>query len=170
MRYFAAYHNAERMGRDYKPSGEYAFFSRKALTFLEQTVGATIWVINGARSETRTTNYTLCTVYIPDEVVDADDLEFDYIVAGSVGYDFDPPIILNHLAHVTNLCMLKSRNDFSNNRFTRGPGKPGVGGEILSPHRPEMPWLRCTDSAGARVSQAQAGLCRLPLPTMPEHL
>ena len=97
MRHFVAYHNAEKMGYDYEPSGAYAFFSRKALTFLEQTVGATVWVINGSRPRTRKTMYTLCAVYMPDEVIDAEDTEFDYIVAGTVGHDFDPPIELNQL-------------------------------------------------------------------------
>lgn len=111
MRHFVAYHNAEKMGYDYEPSGEYAFFSRKALTFLEQTVGATVWVINGSRPRARKTTYTLCAVYVPDEVVDAEDTEFDYIVAGSIGHDFDPPIELNQLPWFPSF--LKSQSNFS---------------------------------------------------------
>jgi hypothetical protein len=99
------------MGYDYEPSGEYAFFNRKALTFLKQTVGETVWAINGSRLRTRTTTYTLCAVYIPDEVVDAEDVEFDYIVAGGVGHDFDPPIELNQLPWFPRF--LKSQNNFS---------------------------------------------------------
>lgn len=111
MRHFVAYHNAAKMGYDYKPSSTYAFFSRKALTFLKQTVGETVWAINGSRLSTRTTTYTLCAVYIPDEVVDAEEAEFDYIVAGSVGHDFDPPIELNQLPWFASF--LKSQSNFS---------------------------------------------------------
>jgi HNH endonuclease len=111
MRHFVAYHNAEKMGYDYEPSGEYTFFSRKAPTFLEQTVRAMIWVINGARPGTRTTNYTLCAADIPEEIVDANDVEFDYIVAGSIGHGFDPLIELNHLPWFPGF--LKSQSNFS---------------------------------------------------------
>jgi hypothetical protein len=34
---------------------------------------------------------------MPDEVVDAEDAEFDYLVAGTIGRDFDPPIELNQM-------------------------------------------------------------------------
>jgi hypothetical protein len=39
MRHFVARHNTEGMGDDDEPNGEYAFLSRKALTFVVQTVG-----------------------------------------------------------------------------------------------------------------------------------
>ena len=111
MRHFVAYHNAAKMGYDYKPSSAYAFFSRKAVTFLKQTVGEMVWAMNGSRLSTSKTTYTLCAVYIPDEVVDAEDAEFDYIVAGSVGHDFDPPIELNQLPWFASF--LKSQSNFS---------------------------------------------------------
>jgi hypothetical protein len=111
VRHFVAYHNAAKMGYDYEPSGEYAFFSRKALTFLKQSVGETVWVINGSRLKTRETTYTLCAVYIPDDIVDAEEAEFDYIVAGSVGHDFDPPVELNQLLWFPSF--LKSQSNFS---------------------------------------------------------
>lgn len=111
MRHFVAYHNAEKMGYEYEPIGEYSFFSRKALTFLEQTIGSMVWVINGSRLKGRNTTYTLCAVYTPDEVVDANEVAFDYIVAGTVGYDFDPPIELNHLPWFAGF--LKSQSNFS---------------------------------------------------------
>jgi hypothetical protein len=108
VRHFVAYHNAEKMGYDYGPSGEYAFSSRKALTFLNQTVGETVWAINGSRLNTRKTTYTLCAVYIPDQVIDADDAELDYIVAGSIGHDFDPPIELTPLPWFSGFLKLQS--------------------------------------------------------------
>ena len=111
VRHFVAYHNAAKMGYDYKPRGTYAFFSRKALRFLDQTVAETVWAINGSRLSTRKTTYTLCAVYIPDEVVDADDTEFDYIVAGTVGHDFGPPTELNQLPWFPSF--LKSQSNFS---------------------------------------------------------
>lgn len=111
MLHFVAYHNAEKMGYEYEPIGEYSFFSRKALTFLERTVGSMVWVINGSRSKTRNTTYTLCAVYMPDEVVDANKTAFDYIIAGTVGHDFDPPIELNHLPWFAGF--LKSQSNFS---------------------------------------------------------
>lgn len=111
MSHFVAYHNAEKMGYEYEPIGEYAFFSRKALTFLERTIGSMVWVINGSRSKARNTTYTLCAVYTPDEIVDADEAAIDYIIAGSVGHDFDPPIELNHLPWFAGF--LKSQSNFS---------------------------------------------------------
>lgn len=111
MRHFVAYHNAEKMGYEYRSVGECSFFSRKALIFLEQTVGAMVWIINGSRSGTRNTTYTLRAVYVPHEVVDADDVGFDYIVAGTVGHDFDPPIELNSLSWFS--VFLKSQSNFS---------------------------------------------------------
>ncbi len=111
MRHFVAYHNAEKMGHDYEPSNEYSFFSRKALTFLEQTVGATVWIINGSRPRMRKTTYMLCAVYMPDEVVDAEDIEFNYLVVGTVGSNFDPPIELNQFSWFPSF--LKSQSNFS---------------------------------------------------------
>ncbi|CAH1905556.1 conserved hypothetical protein [Candidatus Nitrotoga sp. HW29] len=111
MRHFVAYHNAEKMGHEYEPIGEYAFFSRKTLTFLERTVGSMVWVINGSRSKARNTIYTLCAVYMPNEVIDANEVAFDYIIAGTVGHDFDPPIELNHLPWFAGF--LKSQSNFS---------------------------------------------------------
>jgi HNH endonuclease len=111
MRHFVAYHSAEKMGYEYEPIGEYAFFSRKALTILERTIGSMVWVINGSRSKARNMTYTLCAVYTPDEVVDANEAEFDYIVAGTVGHDFDPPIELNHLPWFAGF--FKSQSNFS---------------------------------------------------------
>ena len=110
MRNFVAYHNAEKMGYDYEPSGDYSFFSRKALAFLEKAIGETIWVINGARSGGRTI-YTLCAIYTPDQVVVADDATFEYIVSGSIGHDFNPPIELNDLLWFQGF--LKSQANFS---------------------------------------------------------
>ena len=110
MHHFVAYHNAEKMGYNYEPSGGYSFFSRKALAFLEKTIGETIWVINGARSGRRST-YTLCAVYTPDQVIDAEDATFEYIVSGSIGYDFDPPIELSDLPWFQGF--LKSQANFS---------------------------------------------------------
>lgn len=111
VHHFVAYHNAEKMGYEYEPDGEYAFFSRKALTYLERTVGSMMWVINGSRTNVHTTSYTLCAVYTPDEVVDAKEVAFDFIVVGSVGHDFDPPIELSKLPWFAGF--LKSQNNFS---------------------------------------------------------
>lgn len=111
MRHFIAYHNAEKMGYEYKPSGEYSFFTRKAPTFLERTIGSMVWVVNGSRSTVRNTTYTLCAIYRADDVVDAKVAGFDYIVVGTVGHNFDPPIQLNHLPWFSGF--LKSQSNFS---------------------------------------------------------
>jgi hypothetical protein len=111
MRHFVAYHNAEKMGYEYEPNGEYSFFSRKALASLEKTIGSMVWVINGSRLNTRHTTYTLRAVYMPDEQLDANEVNFDYIIAGSVGHDFDPPIELNDFPWFAGF--LKSQNNFS---------------------------------------------------------
>ncbi len=111
MQHFIAYHNAEKMGYEYQVSGEYSFFSRKPLTYLEKTIGSMVWVINGSRSQSRKTAYTLCAVYTPDEIVDANEIDFDYIIAGTIGHDFDAPIELNPLPWFATF--LKSQSNFS---------------------------------------------------------
>ncbi|MFZ5773515.1 MAG: HNH endonuclease [Thermodesulfobacteriota bacterium] len=111
MRHYVAYHNAERMGYPYEPSGEYSFLSKKALTFLEKTVGSFVWVINGSRIGSKKTSYTLCAVYIPDQVIDVEDTDFDYIVSGTVGFEFNPVVELNSLPWFPEF--LKSQANFS---------------------------------------------------------
>ena len=110
MRSFVAYHNAEKMGYDYEPGSDYSFFSRRALAFLEKTIGESIWVISGVRSDGRTA-YTLCAVYTPDQVFIGEEASSEYIVSGSIGHDFDPPIELNGMPWFQGF--LKSQANFS---------------------------------------------------------
>lgn len=98
------------MGYDYERGGDYSFFSRRALAFLEKTIGESIWVINGARSGGRTI-YTLCAIYTPDQVLVGEEGTFEYIVSGSIGHDFDPPIELNDMPWFQGF--LKSQANFS---------------------------------------------------------
>lgn len=110
MRNFVAYHNAEKMGYDYEPGGDYSFFSRRALAFLEKTIGESIWVISGVRSGGRTI-YKLCAIYIPNQVLVREEAAFEYIVSGSIGYAFDPAIELNDMSWFHGF--LKSQANFS---------------------------------------------------------
>lgn len=111
MRHFVAYHNAEKMGHVYDGAHGYAFFSSKALGFLDKTLGEVIWAINGSRSTSRTTLYSVCAVYTPEEVLEVDDPQFKFIVSGNVGHDFDPPITLNSMSWFADF--LKSQSNFS---------------------------------------------------------
>ena len=95
MKHFAAYHNVDTMVHPYEPSADFGIYSKKALKFLETSIGETVWVINGSK-EGSAKVYTLCAVYTPDQIIDSDG-DFDYLICGSSGRGFNPPIVLNKL-------------------------------------------------------------------------
>lgn len=99
------------MGYEYDPSDDYSFLSRKPLTFLEQAVGQMVWVINGSPSGPRKRTYTLRALYSPDQIIDTERPDFEYIATGTAGHDFQPAIELNDLPWFP--AFLQSQSNFS---------------------------------------------------------
>lgn len=109
MKHFAAYHNVDKMGHPYEPSEDFGIYSKKALKFLETAIGETVWLINGAKQGSAKL-YTLCAVFTPDQIIDSEG-EFDYLICGSSGSGFNPPIVLNNLSWFPQF--LKNQTNFS---------------------------------------------------------
>lgn len=116
------------MGYEYEATGDYAFFSGKRRAFLEQAVGAVVWAISGSDTGGKKTTYRLDSVYIPDQIIDVEDPEFDYVIAGAVGRDFDPPIELNLLPWFPSFFESQGHFGFGFNEIT----DPQVVQELLS--------------------------------------
>jgi HNH endonuclease len=112
MEHFIAYHSVKRMGSDYGSSGELDFLSKK-LGVLKQAIGNNVWVIKGIPSgkisSGRKTDFFLCGVYIADTIEGpTSDI---YIIRGTQGTDFVPPVPLNQLSWFP--ALLKKQSNFS---------------------------------------------------------
>ena len=115
MEHFIAYHSAQRMGREYNAPGKLVFLSKK-LGLLKKAIGNTVWVIQGI-PDGRKTAYTLCSAYVADSFAPESPSSDVYVIRGSKGTDFVPPIPLNQLSWFPSL--LKSQSNFSLG-FNRG--------------------------------------------------
>lgn len=109
MEHFIVYHSAQRMGYDYGSPGALAFLSKK-LGLLKKAVGNTVWVVQGTPDRGKTA-YTLCGAYVADSIAPESPSSNVYVIRGSKGMDFVPPIPLNHLSWFAPL--LKSQSNFS---------------------------------------------------------
>jgi len=109
MEHFIAYHSALRMGREYGSPGELAFFSKK-LGLLKKAVENTVWTVQGI-PDGRKTAYTLCSAYVADSIAPESTSSNVYVIRGSQGTDFVPPVPLNQLSWFPTL--LKSQSNFS---------------------------------------------------------
>jgi hypothetical protein len=111
MEHFIAYHSARVMGYDYGSSGSLDFLSKK-LGLLKKAVGNTVWVVQGT-PDGKKTAYTLCGAYVAESI--APDPESpssdDYVIHGSQGTNFVPPVPLNQLSWFP--ALLKSQSNFS---------------------------------------------------------
>ena len=90
MRDFVVYHNTGKMGGD---PGPFTAVTRKALA--EKIVGDRIWLIAG--NGTRKKVYTLASCFIVGQVSKPESAEFSFLLSGTEGKVFDPPIPLNDL-------------------------------------------------------------------------
>lgn len=109
MEHFIAYHSAQRMGYDYGSPGELVFLSKK-LGLLKKAIGNTVWVVQGIPDGHKTA-YTLCSAYVADGIAPESPSSDVYVIRGSKGTDFVPPVPLNQLGWFPSL--LKSQNNFS---------------------------------------------------------
>jgi hypothetical protein len=106
---FVAYHSTDLMGYEYAPTrGRFSFFSRKALTFLEKSIGGNVWAITGTRDSEGKLIYRLVACYTPDEVKKASDA---FEVIGKNGHIFKDSIELNGFPWFQKL--LREQNRFS---------------------------------------------------------
>lgn len=109
MEHFVAYHSAQRMRYELKPSDELRFLSRK-LGLLKKAVGNTVWVVQGT-PEGKTTAYSLCGAYVADRVDIEDSTSDLYVISGHRVKEFSPPLQLNSLSWFP--ALLKSQSNFS---------------------------------------------------------
>lgn len=109
MEHFIAYHSAQRMGYDYGSPGALTFLSKK-LGLLKKAIGNTVWVVLGT-PDGKKTAYTLCGAYVADSIAPESPSSNVYVIRGSQGTDFVPPVPLNQLSWFPTL--LKSQSNFS---------------------------------------------------------
>jgi hypothetical protein len=109
MEHFIAYHSAQRMGYDYGSPGSLAFLSKK-LGVLKKAIGNTVWVVQGAPNGKKTA-YTLCGAYIAESIAPQSPSSNTYIIRGTQGMDFVPPVPLNELSWFP--VLLRSQSNFS---------------------------------------------------------
>lgn len=109
MEHFIAYHSAQRMGHDYGSPGSLTFLSKK-LGILKKAIGNTVWVIQGTPSKKKTA-YTLCGAYIAESIEPQSPSSNSYVIRGTQGMDFVPPVPLNELSWFP--ALLRSQSNFS---------------------------------------------------------
>ena len=109
MEHFIAYHSVPIMGYDYGSPGTLTFLSKK-FGLLKKAIGNTVWVVQGALDGKKTA-YTLRGVYIADSFAPESPSSKAYVIHGSQGTDFVPPVSLNQLSWFPTL--LKSQSNFS---------------------------------------------------------
>jgi hypothetical protein len=109
MEHFIAYHSAQRMGYEYGSPGSLTFLSRK-LGVLKKAIGNTVWVVQGTPNGKKTA-YTLCGAYIAENIAPESPSSTIYVIRGTQGMDFVPPVPLNQLSWFP--ALLRSQSNFS---------------------------------------------------------
>ena len=109
MDHFVAYHSAQRMGYELKPTGKLRFLSRK-LGLLKKAIGNTVWVVQGIPDEKKTA-FSLCGAYVADRVDVEDPSSNLHVISGHSVKEFVPPVRLNGLDWFP--ALLKSQSNFS---------------------------------------------------------
>jgi len=97
------------MGYEYGAPGALTFLSKK-LGLLKKAIGNTVWVVQGTPNGKKTA-YTLCGAYVADSIAPESPSSNVYVIRGSQGTDFVPPVPLNQLSWFPSL--LKSQSNFS---------------------------------------------------------
>ena len=93
MEHFVAYHSAQRMGYECGSPGLLTFLSKK-LGVLKKAIGNTVWVVQGTPNGKKTA-YTLCGAYIAESIAPQSPSSNTYVIRGTQGMDFVPPVPLN---------------------------------------------------------------------------
>ena len=174
------------MGYEYGAPGALTFLSKK-LGLLKKAIGNTVWVVQGTPNGKKTA-YTLCGAYVADSIAPESPSSNVYVIRGSQGTDFVPPVPLNQLSWFPSL--LKSQSNFSlgfnrlsdettidalsalqseNNTSPSSIALPDIDfptssvNEIARSSRQRKPRLL----APLVVSRARCAASTLPLPTVP---
>lgn len=109
MEHFVAYHSAQKMGYELKPSSELKFLSKK-FGLLKKAIGNTVWVVQ-CISDGKKTQFFLCGTYIADNVAVDDPSANRYAISGNQITELSSPIPLNNLDWFP--ALLKSQSNFS---------------------------------------------------------
>ena len=109
MEHFIAYHSVQKMGYEYGTSGTLVFLSKK-VGLLKKALGNIVWAVQGM-PDGKKTAYSLCGAYIADSLDPEDPSSNLYIIRGSQGTGFVPPLPLNQLSWFP--ALLKSQSNFS---------------------------------------------------------
>ena len=92
MEEYVQYHNADRMGYWCEDEGEGDFEVMTNARWAPKMVGKRIWLIGGDGTPRR---YYLCYHFIVDWVEEETEGNFKYLLGGTRGKRFAPPILLN---------------------------------------------------------------------------
>lgn len=104
---FVAYHNTEKMGREFKPTRRFHFFSRKPEVFLRKALGNRVWTITGSRADSGRMLYRLAGVFTASDIRP----ELDGFSISGDGTPFRPPIDVTAQSWFSEL--LREQNKFS---------------------------------------------------------
>ena len=88
MEHFVQYHKPEASGHDSGSGTPFTIYAKKSVRRLP---GNTVWLIAG---EGRPRHYTLCEVFVVDEIGHVDVKGFRYFARGRHGTQLEPPIPL----------------------------------------------------------------------------
>jgi hypothetical protein len=91
VRHFVQYRNAGKRGPLSVPRPDLCVYTRKPAAFVEDLLGDTVWLIEGAGHPTA---YCIRLVFVVDEFGPCDDPDFALYLRGSTGRPFVPPVPL----------------------------------------------------------------------------
>ena len=117
LQHFVAYHSVKQMGRAMESDGELSFLSRKH-GLLRKAIGNTVWIIQGSSEKRERTTYALRGAYIADSLEEVSEEPGLFIIRGSTGTDFRPPIGLNNLEWFPSLQKTQSNFSLGFNRIS----------------------------------------------------
>jgi len=96
MKSYIAYHSTEGMGYELQMSDQgAAFLSNKGLRHLHNVLGNKVWIITGTKGASRSKDYCLVGYYIPSEVGESTNSNFDWSISGEEVHIIEPPVYLN---------------------------------------------------------------------------
>lgn len=92
-RHFVQYHNPDKPGHSHKLSDEFRILTGKPYGMLRTLPGNIVWLIGG---EGRPRTYSLCSVFVVDEIGESDEPAFRWYARGTNGRLFRPPLRIDH--------------------------------------------------------------------------
>src|ERR1039457_6822891 len=103
---YIAYNSVEKWG-DYEPRKKFNFYSGKSKSYLRSSIGCSVWVIVGTRTDKKT-KYHLAGRYTPTKILPRPSGGFNVIGSGE---PFLPPVELTKLPWFSHL--LRMQGNFS---------------------------------------------------------